>query len=209
MSNAIISGRVKLIGGMYERKNWRDEPSQAFGLATGQMRPTDHNCQMCGFNENWGRRLEGPTSPDMHAKGRSGVFAYCECPGISRMPKCIKLTHNSSWYNDKGEKMGWGDLCICDIERIGKEAASPFYILPESCFWDWRQGAAQISESNPGITLVREKVLMVVVPPHENFVGSTVYSIDHFRERGRAEPFSYDRLPMVRIAHADMKDFGI
>lgn len=129
---------IALVGGMFgsEFRN----TSHHFGLSCGQTRPTTHNCAGCGFNKDWGTKVAGPMTEnylDWRGQRPDYLVAYCECRTISHT--CEKMGHNNSWYNQDGHKMGWGDICSCDIARIAQEAdpSHTFYLLYEGAFWDF------------------------------------------------------------------------
>lgn len=45
-----------------------------------------------------------------------------------------RLAHNNGWYNDLGERLGWGDLSVEDISRIRDEIneGETFITIPEN-----------------------------------------------------------------------------
>lgn len=53
--------------------------------------------------------------------------------------KTADFVHNGGWFNTKGEKLGWGDLSITDIQRIAEclQEGELFLILSErDSYWD-------------------------------------------------------------------------
>lgn len=60
------------------------------------------------------------------------------CCGQIRYPD--DAAHNGGWYNQAGEKLGWGDLSQADVFRIGceLEPGEMFIVLSESdSFWNF------------------------------------------------------------------------
>lgn len=80
--------------------------------------------------------------------------------------RCNKLTHNSRWFNGKGQRLGYGDICACDVLRIAKEIVQDetFYILPESTFFNERMQGKSVQEEEPGARFCREKCSWFVRP---------------------------------------------
>lgn len=147
--------RIELIPGMFGTEF---RPKRAIGLICGQMRPTTHDCEECGLNRNHGRRISGPAkhSDFMGGTGIKYPTARCECPRKENNLLCEKIVHNGGWYNMKGEKIGWGDLCQCDLLRIGKMVSGPFIVLQErESFWDVPK---ELDRNNPGMDYVRSKM---------------------------------------------------
>lgn len=81
------------------------------------------------------------------------------------------FVHNGSWYNDKGEKIGWGDLSVKDIINIALnlEENEQFYILPEgSSYWAFTKVNDDLSHtvskdaSAPGIDYVKSKARYLI-----------------------------------------------
>ncbi len=162
--------RVALTMGMFGTEM---SPNRAaFGIACGQMRPTEHDCDICGLNRQWAKRVSGPVQ-EYYVRGHkewNSPRAWCVCEGVKR-PQCQKMTHNSGWYNDKGEKVGWGDLCTCDMARIARECGETFYILSESAsYWDFQRAqkngevGPDATISNPGIEYVRKHAMYTIKP---------------------------------------------
>lgn len=51
-----------------------------------------------------------------------------------------KIFHNAGWYNQYGEKVGWGDMSLKDLEHVSKEIDENdmFIVLGESdSFWNF------------------------------------------------------------------------
>ncbi len=85
-----------------------------------------------------------------------------------------KLGHNVGWYNQKGEKLGFGDLDLEDLKRIMTELEDGelFIILGESdSFWHFVKHNGPIgamaktsrSEMEPGMEYVADKACYVVM----------------------------------------------
>lgn len=86
-----------------------------------------------------------------------------------------KVTHNSGWYNKKGEKLGWGDLSADDFRRISIELdeSEVFLVLSErDSFWNFivtspgptHQSSDTRPESEaPGIDYVMAHAVYIVV----------------------------------------------
>lgn len=81
------------------------------------------------------------------------------------------FVHNGGWYNNKGEKIGWGDLSPNDIVNIafGLEGDEQFYILPESSsYWNFTKVNSDLShnvnkdESAPGVEYVKAKARYLI-----------------------------------------------
>ena len=83
--------------------------------------------------------------------------------------------HNGGWYNAAGEKLGWGDLTLEDLERVAGllEPNDVFVVLPESAsFWGFvthnpgTTGAActtDPTELSPGVDYVVEHAYLMAV----------------------------------------------
>lgn len=80
------------------------------------------------------------------------------------------LRGNAGWYNHKGEKLGFGDISLSDLERIRKEipAGEMFVIMGESdSYWNFyysvgSHGTEGLDEHNPGIDYVADKAVYAV-----------------------------------------------
>ena len=142
-----------------------------FGMTCGQMRSTEHSCSQCGLIKSWNSRISGPPqlvkSTGYHDRGRmieQYPLARCHCTHF--VPPCEKIGHNHGWFNGKGEKVGWGDTCACDMKRIAKESADIMYFLSEmDSHWEMQRNRIK----NPTMTdieYVREKAVWAIVPPH-------------------------------------------
>lgn len=104
--------RIALIANMFSDPSF-SKPA-IMGLREGQMRPVDHDCGLCGFDRFYGRK-------PLLESGRVDVLAaprICRCPELPRMKCDGDRIHNGRWFNGKGEYLGWGDLCSCDLKRI-------------------------------------------------------------------------------------------
>jgi hypothetical protein len=84
-----------------------------------------------------------------------------------------KITHNSGWYNKRGEKLGWGDLSAEDFQRIsmGIAADELFIILGEQDshgnFQNKRVTTGilfkkEITEAAPGVEYVAAHAIYVI-----------------------------------------------
>lgn len=85
-----------------------------------------------------------------------------------------EAAHNGGWYNQKGEKLGWGDLSYAQLLRISQEIAEGevFYVLPEGAsHWDfvrWSKDRNDMSYTiapdaqAPGIEYVQAKCKWVI-----------------------------------------------
>ena len=60
---------------------------------------------------------------------RSVNYSNCRECGIDE-----KLVHNGGWYNREGEKIGWGDLSLGDMENVRRhlEPKGAFIVLSET-----------------------------------------------------------------------------
>lgn len=82
-------------------------------------------------------------------ENKSGAFGLC-----NRQMRDDDIVHNGSWYNRRGEKLGWGDLDANDLRRIANELPEDeaFVILGESdSFWSF------VTHYGPGGGLCRTK----------------------------------------------------
>lgn len=79
-----------------------------------------------------------------------------------------EFCHNSGWYNEAGEKIGWGDLNIVDLNNIKKSLPEEeiFFILGEQdSFWAFVEKIGIIGgmcltnekEKNPGLNYILDK----------------------------------------------------
>lgn len=133
MSQNTVS-HVALVAGMFGREF---SPVSVMGLSCGQMRPTEHPCSQCG-KKPWGRE---------------------QCTCVPRIKdKCEKAGHNNSWYNQAGEKLGWGDVCTCDLTRVAQQMdpSHVFYLLGEyDSHWQLPEGT---NPERPGLPYVQRKM---------------------------------------------------
>lgn len=77
-----------------------------------------------------------------------------------------KMAHNGSWYNQKGERVGWGDLNADDFRAIqaALEPGDGFFVLGESSFWRFVTHVGPIGSmctteptiDNPGLKYIEE-----------------------------------------------------
>jgi len=83
--------------------------------------------------------------------------------------------HNGGWYNAQGEKLGWGDLSIEDVQNIrdGLEKGEAFIVLGEhDSFWEHVEQIGTIgslstvkpTEAAPGVDFVLSKARIVIMP---------------------------------------------
>jgi len=84
-----------------------------------------------------------------------------------------KITHNSGWYNRKGEKLGWGDLSAQDFRRISDEIDpnEVFFVLSEQASsWDFMTERKvvdpltgnEVKEDAPGINYVAKHAMYII-----------------------------------------------
>src|ERR1700686_2213735 len=83
--------------------------------------------------------------------------------------RAAELVHNGGWYNKDGEKLGWGDLSLSDMDRIASELEEGelFVILGEQdSFWSfvYARGLPNIGleETAPGKAYVADKARFIV-----------------------------------------------
>jgi hypothetical protein len=92
-----------------------------------------------------------------------------------------RIGHNSGWYNEAGEKLGWGDLSVADIRRISREIepGELFIILGEQdSFWNFVTHYGAIGSmcrtkpeaESPGVEYVAEKCCLIVAKDRVCFV---------------------------------------
>ncbi len=89
-----------------------------------------------------------------------------------------ELVHNGGWYNRLGEKLGWGDLSIEDMQRIASqlEEGELFIILGErDSYWDIHEekGDQKKDEHAPGVEYVTKKCRYIIAPKQ-------LYAADEF-----------------------------
>lgn len=100
-----------------------------------------------------------------------------------------KITHNSGWYNKRGEKLGWGDLSAEDFQRIATEIAADevFVVLGEDdSYWNVRNGQIKtglifkqvVTEASPGIDYVAAHAQFLIAKGQL----CRVHSFRYFRE---------------------------
>lgn len=122
--------------------------------------------------------------------------------------------HNGGWYNDKGEKLGWGDLSYAQLQRISQEIpeGETFYVLPESAsFWKFVDKIGPIGAlcttkpdiNAPGIEYVQAECRWVIRR------GNVTKVDDYdFEYGGHTEPFTNTRknLTYTVISRAMLKE---
>lgn len=92
------------------------------------------------------------------------------------------FVHNGGWYNQQGEKLGWGDLSVEDFRRISAELeeGEMFVILCESdSFWAFVEkpgligSMAQVKPDveAPGAEYVAQKAMYIIVRGELFFVA--------------------------------------
>lgn len=72
-----------------------------------------------------------------------------------------RVVHNGSWYNNKGEKIGWGDLSQDDLQTISSQICDNelFVILGEhDGFWNLNLE----ERANPKISYLLQKCRYVI-----------------------------------------------
>lgn len=85
------------------------------------------------------------------------------------------LVHNGGWYNEHGEKLGWGDLSAKDMNRISAELENDelFIVLDEaSSYWNFvtfskrrpRMLSVSEAEQSPGIEYLATKWRYIIAP---------------------------------------------
>ena len=104
------------------------------------------------------------------------------------------IVHNGGWYNQRGEKLGWGDLSPEDFQRIsdGLENGELFIVLYESdSFWSFVTKPVIIGSRTtvrpdveaPGVEYVVEKCGYVIAK-------NRLYYVDRY-ESSREETFEW------------------
>lgn len=79
-----------------------------------------------------------------------------------------EFCHNAGWYNMTGEKIGWGDLDVKDLNNIAKKlpkGESLFILGEQDSFWKFVEKFGIIGwtcktnekEKNPGLDYVLDK----------------------------------------------------
>ena len=92
------------------------------------------------------------------------------------------VSHNGGWYNQLGEKLGWGDLSQKDLEKISKglKPGEAFIVLGEhESFWNFvtRFGPIgamcekTLEESAPGIDYVADHARFAIFPGEIHRLG--------------------------------------
>lgn len=197
-----------------------------FGMTCGQMRSTEHPCTECGLLKSWNSRASGPAQlvPSNSSWARNGMderypLARCHCTHF--VTKCEKVGHNHGWFNSKGEKVGWGDTCACDMKRIAAEAGGIMYFLSEmDSHWDMQRNR----DRNPTMTdieYVRSKAVWAIVPNHliprlpggKVPTGLNMFNFIHMNDYsakvGEANTKSWGALTFTEIHPDDMKVWGV
>jgi hypothetical protein len=79
-------------------------------------------------------------------------------------PRDTKVGHNNGWYNQNGEKLGWGDLSKEDLINIAKglEEDEVFITLGEQDSYWYVDNKEK--EMNPGRDYVIEKARHIIRP---------------------------------------------
>lgn len=101
-----------------------------------------------------------------------------------------KLVHNGGWYNREGEKIGWGDLSLSDMENVQRhlESGGVFIVLSEtdSC----ENEGSDLSDA-------LGKCLWLIVP-------GAIYEVNDYATR-RA-PVEIGGISYVIISHEDIPE---
>jgi hypothetical protein len=99
-----------------------------------------------------------------------------------------KLTHNSGWYNRRGEKLGWGDMSKEDFRRISRdlEDGELFIIISEQdSFWRFvtrpgiigRMAKVRSNIDAPGVKYVVEHAMFIIAK-------GQLYYVDRYNSSG-------------------------
>ncbi|MFA5830562.1 MAG: hypothetical protein WC878_01905 [Candidatus Paceibacterota bacterium] len=78
-----------------------------------------------------------------------------------------RIIHNGGWYNQAGEKLGWGDLSREDFERISKEldyGGELFIVLnSHDSFWKFTTNFDGFNVGSPGIDYVTKHAQYIIL----------------------------------------------
>jgi hypothetical protein len=92
-----------------------------------------------------------------------------------------KFTHNSGWYNRKGEKLGWGDLNAKDFRRISNEIAKgEMFIVLGEIDVESRLRGTSLDPKAPGIDYAADRAIYMIKKGHVYKVSD--YSSDESYE---------------------------
>lgn len=114
-----------------------------------------------------------------------GMFEELRSPGAfglysSQMRSGLaKLVHNGGWYNQTGQKLGWGDLSAHDLERVFKEVdeGHTFIVLSErDSHWDFFRRVPAGDPCEKGVDYVAEHASYIV---HKK----GMYCVDKYGDR--------------------------
>lgn len=105
-------------------------------------------------------------------------FEFLRCGQIRQKEH---FGHNAGWYNKNGEKIGWGDLDVNDVQHLMKTLhdGELFITLGEhDSFWNFVTSFGMIGsmcstdqkEQEPGIDYVAEKSRYIIAP-NEMFIN--------------------------------------
>ncbi|MDP1689645.1 MAG: hypothetical protein Q8L52_00330 [bacterium] len=116
-----------------------------------------------------------------------------------------EFVHNGGWYNQQGEKLGWGDLTAADLQRISRELQDGelFVILPESAsFWKFveKESAGPIGsmcattsdEQAPGIDYVAAECSYIIA-------RGTIHIVSRYTKETDGT-FEYEGVTFTRLA---------
>lgn len=100
------------------------------------------------------------------------------------------LVHNGGWYNNKGEKLGWGDLSSDDLIHLSNTLleGEVFYILPEGAsYWKFVETYEKKSEplltmEAPGIEYVQQNCRWVIW-------SGTIIEVDDYVNRTSSKTY--------------------
>ena len=129
------------------------------------------------------------------------------------------FVHNGGWYNDRGEKLGWGDLSPSDVLRIVQslEPGDAFYVLSEQdSFWNFVTALGPIGSlcatspnvHAPGLPYVEEHARYLLLPNTIVYRTRRIYGDNDTTLRYLRERLSLDAHPsiMVRVEAYDVRD---
>lgn len=124
------------------------------------------------------RLIKGMYGSEFHRE--SNLFGL-SC-GQMRTPS---IAHNASWYNKKGEKLGWGDLGPKDALRIIGELENGEFIVvvgEYDSYWNLKREMPHLDDyMAPGVDYVVNKMMYMfgqgcIVVPHDKYYDpSTVH----------------------------------
>jgi len=117
------------------------------------------------------------------------------------------IVHNGSWYNDRGEKLGWGDLNPQDLKNIanGLVEGESFYILSESVsYWAFvTKVNSDLSHevlpdvTSPGIDFVQKHAIFLIEPNKVSVIFDRRYYSDE--QIKKSVGYYQDRVPDVTV----------